>query len=71
MPRDADAARAVLLELIGGRMERLEALLERHQERNEAAGVDRFGFDDTKEGEQLRSYQLGGNRALMRSSIRS
>ncbi len=65
-PTDAESARAVLLELIDGRMERLEVLLKRHQERDEAAGVDRFGFDDTKEGEQLRSYQLGGNRALMR-----
>ena len=65
-PKDAESARAVLLELIDGRVERLEDLLKRHQERDEAAGVDRYGFDDTKEGEQLRSYQLGGNRALMR-----
>jgi hypothetical protein len=65
-PKDAESARAILLELIDGRVERLEVLLKRHQERDEAAGVDRFGFDDTKEGEQLRSYQLGGNRALMR-----
>jgi hypothetical protein len=65
-PKDAESARAILLELIDGRAERLEELLKRHQERDEAAGVDRFGFDDSKEGEQMRSYQLGCNRALMR-----
>jgi hypothetical protein len=66
MPSDAESALAVLLELIDGRMERLEDLLRRHQERDAAAGVDRFGFDDTREGEQLRRYQLGHNRALLR-----
>jgi hypothetical protein len=65
-PRDAESARAILLDLIDDRVERLEALLKRHQERDEAAGADRFGFDDTKEGAQMRSYQLAGNRALMR-----
>ena len=61
MPKDADAARTVLLSLIDGRVERLEVLLERTW-----SGTKRrrgwFGFDDTKEGEQLRSYQFGDNR---------
>ncbi len=66
MPTEAEAARAVLLRLVDSRTERLELLLMRHRERDAAAGVDRFGFDDTREGEQLRRYQLGHNRALMR-----
>jgi hypothetical protein len=66
MPTEAEAARAVLLDLVESRTERLELLLMRHRDRDAAASADRFGFDDTREGEQLRRYQLGHNRALMR-----
>ncbi len=65
-PTDPETARAVLFALVDGRVERLEGLLKLHQQRDAAASVDRFGFDDTKEGEQLRRYQLGCNRTLMR-----
>ena len=66
MPPDAETARTILLALVDERVQRLEILLKWHRERDEAAGVDQFGFDDTREGEQLRRYQLGCNRALMR-----
>jgi hypothetical protein len=66
MPADAETARTILLALVDSRVERLEDLLRRHQERDAASSVDRFGFDDSREGEQLRRYQLGCNRALIR-----
>ncbi len=66
MPPDAESARAILLSLIAERVNRLESLLTRHEDREAAAGADRFGFDDSREGEQLRRYQLGCNRALIR-----
>ncbi len=66
MPTEAEAARAVLFALVASRVQRLEILLTMHRERDAAAGADRFGFDDTREGEQLRRYQLGCNRNLLR-----
>ncbi len=66
MPPDPETARTTLLGLVDARVHRLEILLRWHRERDEAAGVDQYLFDDTREGEQLRRYQLGCNRALMR-----
>ena len=41
-------------------------MLERHLERDEAAGSAPLLFDDSESGERMRRYQLSGNRTLMR-----
>jgi hypothetical protein len=69
-PADPAAARATLRAIVERAAIRLEAKLEVHQARaaQEAAeAVDRFCFDASAEGEQLRQFQLAGQRALVRT----
>ena len=65
-PKDAETAKAALLELVSEKTERLEQLLAAHLERESAADPDALGFQDTKEGERLRRYQMACNRTLLR-----
>jgi hypothetical protein len=69
-PRSKAAARAALRAIVEKAVTRLEAKREVHQAREtrEAAqAVDRFCFDASAEGEQLRRFQLAGQRALLRT----
>ena len=65
-PESPEAARTILLTLVAEQVNRLEDLLARHLDRDAAAGVDRLEFDDSREGELIRRYQLGCNRTLVR-----
>ena len=65
-PKDAETAKAALLELVSEQEERLETLLAAHLERESAADPDALGFQDTQEGERLRRYQMACNRTLLR-----
>jgi hypothetical protein len=69
-PRNKAAARATLRAIVEKAVTRLETLREVHQahEALEAAtAMDRLCFDASPEGEQLRRYQLAGQRALLRT----
>jgi hypothetical protein len=61
-----EAGREVLLAMVDGQVERLEAVLGLHQQRELEACADRLAFEDTQVGEQLRRYQLACNRLLLR-----
>jgi hypothetical protein len=63
---EPDEGLAVLLDLIAGEEERLEGVLAAHLAREEAALAEGPGFEDSKDFERLRRYQLTYNRMLLR-----
>jgi hypothetical protein len=69
-PKDPAAARAALQAIVDKATIRLEAKREVHEARaalEAAEAVDRLAFDASPEGEQLRRFQLAGQRALLRT----
>jgi hypothetical protein len=69
-PPDPAAARATLRAIVEKAVIRLEAKLEVHQAHaalEATQAVDRFCFDASAAGEQLRRFQLAGQRALLRT----
>jgi hypothetical protein len=69
-PADPAAARAALRAIVEKARIRLEAKREVHQSHaalEAAEAADRLGFDASAFGEQLRRYQLAGQRALLRT----
>src|SRR5579883_2863088 len=69
-PKDPAAGKAVLLALIEQAVTRLEVLLGVHREREAVSRpgrLDGLAFEDSAEGERLRRYQLGIDRALHRA----
>src|SRR5262249_53255414 len=69
-PRSKAAARTTLRGIVEKAVTRLQAKLEVHQAqaaREASEAVDRLCFDASAEGEQLRRFQLAGQRALLRT----
>ncbi len=69
-PANPEAGRAALLALIAHVASRLEVKLSVHRERREfekAMQMDLLAFDDSKEGELMRRYQLAKDREVHRA----
>jgi hypothetical protein len=68
-PKDAAAAKQVLLDIVDRATERLEEKAEALRELAELDApftADRLSWDDTAEGERLRRYELTGERTWLR-----
>ena len=68
-PKDAAAARQVLLDIVDRATERLREkaeVLRELAELDAAYAADRLSWDDTPEGERLRRYELTCKRTLLR-----
>jgi len=69
-PRDPAEAREALFQIVERAVGRLETKAEAHRQRAErdaASAADRLAFDDSREGELLRNYELSCRRALLRT----
>ena len=69
-PADADAARAVLLQIVDKATARLRVLESKHQETAlylEGLQTDILSFDESKSGEQVRRLQDNCHRLMLRS----
>jgi hypothetical protein len=68
-PKDPDAARQMLLDVVDRATEPLRQkaeVLRELAELDAACAADRLSWDDTPEGERLRRYELSANRSLLR-----
>ncbi len=69
-PASPEAGKAALLDLIAPMASRLEVKLSVHRQRREfekAMQMDLLAFDDSKEGELMRRYQLAKDREVHRA----
>ncbi len=69
-PEDAAKAREALLDIIERATERLKPKAEAHRERarvKAALAADCLAFDDSREGEYLRRFELASGRGVSRS----
>jgi hypothetical protein len=69
-PKDAAAARQILLDIVDRAMAQIRATADEHRRRADAdaaLAVDRLAFDDSPGGERLRRYELACGRGIARS----